>query len=79
MYGRKIKEEIKEIQQFVYINNNNINNTSIFNLFLSKYKEIYSYVCECRKTLPKNEDVLCLKIKYNILKYPVFLFLLFYF
>ena len=75
--GRKTLEEIKEIQPFVFININNINNTSIFNLFLSKYKEIYSYACECRKNLPKNEDVLCLKITYNILKYPEFLFLLF--
>ena len=53
MYGRKIKEEIKEIQQFVYINNNNINNTSIFNLFLSKYKEIYFYAYEYRKNYQK--------------------------
>ena len=58
--GRKTIEEIKEIQPFVFININNINNTSIFNLFLSKYKEIYSYVYEYRKNLPKNEDVLCL-------------------
>ena len=58
--GRKIIEEIKEIQPFVFININNINNTSIFNLFLSKYKEIYPYVYEYRKNLPKNEDVLCL-------------------
>ena len=75
--GRKTIEENKEIQPFVFININNINNTSIFNLFLSKYKEIYSYVYEYRKNLPKNEDVLCLKIKYNILKNQVFLFLLF--
>ena len=63
-------EEIKEMQPFIFINGNNINNTSIFNLFLSKYKEIYSYACECRKD--KKEDVLCLKIKYNILNFPKF-------
>ena len=79
--GRKTIEEIKEIQPFVFININNINNTRIFNLLLSKYKEIYSYASECRKNLTKNEDILCLKIKYNILKYPVFYFyyLIFYF
>ena len=63
------------MQPFVFINGNNINNASIFNLFLEKYKEIYSYACECRKD--NNEDVLCLRVKYNILSYPVFLFLLF--
>ena len=73
--GNKKIEEIKEMQPFIFINGNNINNTSIFNLFLSKYKEIYSYACECRKD--KKEDVLCLKIKYNILNFPKFLFILF--
>ena len=65
------------MQAFTFINNNNINNTSLFNIFLEKYKEIYSYACECRKNLPKNEDVLCLKIKYNIISYPEIIFLLF--
>ena len=43
--GNKKIEEIKEMQPIIFINGNNINNTSIFNLFLSKYKEIYSYAC----------------------------------
>ena len=75
--GKKTLINIDELQPFTFINNNNINNTSIFNIFLDKYKEIYSYACECRKNLPKNEDVLCLKIKYNIISYPEFLFIIF--
>ena len=42
---------------------------------LEKYKEIYSYAYECRKEA--KEDVLCLKIKYNIESFPEFLFILF--
>ena len=72
---KKITEKIEEIQPFVFVNNSNINNKSIFNLMLEKYKEIYSYACECRKN--EKEDVLCLKIKYNIESYPEFLFILF--
>ena len=75
--GTKKTEIVEEMQPFIFINNNNINSTSLFNLFLSKYKENYSYACECRKNLPKGEDVLCLKIKYSIISYPIFLFLLF--
>ena len=52
---------------FTFININNINNASLFNSILDKYKEIYSYSCEHRKYFPRNEDVLCLKIKYNII------------
>ena len=63
------------MQPFIFVNNTNINNKSIFNLMLEKYKEIYSYACECRKN--SKEDVLCLKIKYNIESYPEFLFILF--
>ena len=74
--GRKTIEEIKEIQPFVFININNINNISNFNIFLPKYKEIYSYACECRKNLPNNDDVLCLKIKYNILNIKFFIFII---
>ena len=74
---QKKTEEIKELRPFIYINNANINQTSIFNLLLEIYKENYSYACECRKNVPGNEDVLCQKIKYNLLSYPGFLFLLF--
>ena len=48
---------------------------ALFNLFLEKYKEIFSYSCECRKN--NKGDVLCVKIKYNIESYPTFLFILF--
>ena len=73
----KKTEEIKELRPFIYINNTNVNQTSIFNLILEKYKENYSYACECRKNVPGSEDVLCQKIKYNLLSYPEFFFLLF--
>ena len=76
MWEKKI-EILENMQPFTFININNINNTSLFNIFLEKYKEIYSYACECRKNLPKNEDVLCLKIKYNIISQPEIIFLLF--
>ena len=56
MWGKKI-EILENMQPFTFININNINNTSLFNIFLEKYKEIYSYACECRKNLPKNKDV----------------------
>ena len=75
--GKKNEEIIKELQPFTFINNDNINKTSLFNVFLNKYKEIYSYACEYRKNVPKNDDALCLKIKYNIVSYPNFIFLIF--
>ena len=75
--GTKKAEEIREMRPFIYINNININQSSIFNLLLENYKEKYSYACDCRKNLPGSEDVLCVKIKYNLLNYPIFLFLLF--
>ena len=34
---KKITEKIEEIQPFVFVNNSNINNKSIFNLNLEKY------------------------------------------
>ena len=39
--GKKQTEEIKEVQLFVFITNNNINNTSIFNIF---YQNIRKYI-----------------------------------
>ena len=42
---------------------------------MSKYKEKLSYDCEFRKG--KSEDLLCTIIKYNILSYPTFIFVLF--
>ena len=42
---------------------------------MSKYKEKLSYDWECRKG--KSEDLLCTKIKYNILSYLTLVFVLF--
>ena len=70
-------KDITQFQAFTFINNNNINNTSFFNIFFDKYKEIYWYIFDNRKNLPKNEDVLYLKVKYNLISYPEFLFLIF--
>ena len=75
--GKKKSEELKEKQPFTFININNINNTNLFNIFLNKYKEIYSYACDCRKNLKNSEDVLYVKIKYDINIFPTFIFLLF--
>ena len=38
-------------------------------------KKKYTYDCECRRD--KKEDVLWTKVKYNIVEYPKFMFLLF--
>ena len=71
MWAKKV-EEINEMQPFIFVNENNICNTRLFNLIFDKYKEIYSYDCDCRKK--EKEDVLCVKRKYNIVSYPSFLF-----
>ena len=56
LYAGRKQEEVQEIQPFLFINSNNIDNKSLFNLFLEKYEEIYSYSSECRKN--NKEDVL---------------------
>ncbi len=71
----KTEEIIKGLKQFVYITNTNIFEGNLFNILLSKYKEKYTYDCECRRG--EKEDVLCIKTKLNILEYPVIMFLLF--
>ena len=73
--GKKSNIIIKEQQPFIFINNDNIKEKNLFNILLKKYKENYTYDCECRRE--KNEDVLCTKVKYNIVEYPKYLFLLF--
>ena len=73
--GKKKVEEINEMQSFIFVKENNIKNTRLFNLIFDKYKEIYSYDCDCRKN--EKEDFLCVKRKYNNVSYPSFLFLLF--
>ena len=73
--GKKINEYIKELNPFLYINNTNINETHIFNILLNRCKEKYSYDCECRKNF--TEDLLCIKVNYNIESYPNYLIILF--
>ena len=69
---KKTEEIIKELKPFVYITNINIFEGNLFNILLSKYKEKYTYDCECRRG--EKEDFLCTKTKYNILEYPVIIF-----
>ena len=66
---------IKEQRPFIFVNNTNIKEKNLFNILLLKYKEKYTYDCECRRN--KGEDVLCTRVKYNIVEYPKFMFLLF--
>ena len=73
--GKKTNIIIKVQQPFKFINNTNIKEKNLFNILLQKYKEKYTYDCECRRD--KKEDVLCTKVKYNIVEYPKFMFLLF--
>ena len=53
MWSKKA-EEIKELRPFIYINNTRINQTSIFNLIIEKYKKNYSYEYKCRKNVSVN-------------------------
>ena len=73
--GKKISEKVKDSSPFIFIKKDYINENHIYNILLNKYKEIYSYDCECRKG--SKEDVLCTKIKYNIESYLKILFILF--
>ena len=50
-------------------------NKNLFNIILERYKVINSYDCECTKN--SNEDLLCNKIQYKIVKFPIFIFILF--
>ena len=69
-YMRKKTVIIEELKALVFVNKRNINNKSIFNLFFDKFKEIYSYACQRGKI--EKEDVLRLKVAYNIESYPEF-------
>ena len=68
-------EIIKELKPFVYVNINNINESDLFNIILTKYKENNIYDCECRKN--SKEDVLCTKVKYNLESYPIYMTVIF--
>ena len=72
--GKKLLEDNLDNKPFIQINNNDMNEKYIYNILLKRYKELYTYDCECRKN--SKEDVLCAKIKYNILSYKI-LFVLF--
>ena len=72
---KKKYEIIKELKPFVCVNINNINESNLFNIILTKYKENYIYDCECRKN--SKEDVLCTKVKYNLESYPIYMTILF--
>ena len=63
---KKITENVKDSPPFIFIKKDYLNEKHIYNILLNRYKEIYSYDCECRKG--SREDVLCTKIKYNIEK-----------
>ena len=63
------------MKPFLYINNTNINETHIFNNWLTRCKEKYTYDCKCRKN--SLEDLLCTKVKYNIESFPYYLIALF--
>ena len=65
---KKILEDNLDNKPFIQINNNDMNEKYIYNILLKRYKELYSYDCECRKN--SNEDVLCTKTKYKIISYP---------
>ena len=45
LFEEKKLENINQIQSFIFINSNNINNMNLFNIFLAKFKEIYLYSC----------------------------------
>lgn len=73
--GKKDNIIINSSYHFVLINENSIKLKNIFNIFVKNYKEIYSYDCECQNN--RIGKLFCVKKKYNIVKYPDFLFLLF--
>ena len=73
--GKKDTIIINGSYHFVLINENIIILKNKFNILVENYKEIYSYDCECQNN--RIEKLCCVKIKYNIVKYPDFLFVLF--
>ena len=61
----KINILIKEQQPFIFVNNVIIKEKNVSNILHLKYKEKYTYDCECKRD--KKEVVLCTKVKYNII------------
>ena len=59
--GKKVHENIKDNPPFIFIKKEYLNEGHFYNILLKRYKEIFSYDCECRKG--SKEDVLCTKIK----------------
>ena len=62
---KKITETNLDSKPFIQINRNDMNEKYIYKIFQKRYKELYTYDCECRKN--SKEDVLCTKTKYNII------------
>ena len=47
--GKKLLEDNLDNKPFIQINNNDMNEKYIYNILLKRYKELYTYDCECRK------------------------------
>ena len=73
--GKKDVENLTTHSCFFYILEEDFKENKIFNIFLNKYKEKYSYYCECKKNNLDNYQSTV--IKYNIIDYPQFLFIIF--
>ena len=73
--GKNTLDDNLDNKPFIYITLEDLKEKNIFNIILKKYKEIYTYDCDCRKG--SSEDILCTKVKYNIISYPKILFVLF--
>ena len=73
--GKKFKENVKDNPPFKFIKKEDLDEKHIYNILIKRYKEIYSYDCECLKG--SKEDVLCTKVKYNRKIYSKILFILF--
>ena len=65
---------IKPYHHFFEINEDLLNEKSILNAFINKYKENYNYECVCETM---KDNFLTTKTIYNIISYPNFLFIFF--
>ena len=65
---------IKPYYHFFIINEENIKEDSIMNIFIKKYKKYTSYNCLCKKTDDYFQTTIC---EYQIISYPIFLMILF--
>ena len=65
---------IKPYYEFFIINNEDITENSIMNIFIKKYKKYTSYNCECKRQDDYFQTTIC---EYQIISYPRFLMILF--